>query len=85
MLVKPMLEKKLKDHPNEWFMKDRLITEFNTNNSTIRNAFNKLSYYDRNFKKTYKSYTREVNSISGYSRKITTDRIYYGYFPDSKE
>lgn len=78
-----MLEKKLKDRPNEWFMKDSLKLEFNTNDSTIRNAFNQLSYWDRNFKKIYKPYTRIVRSITGYDRKVTTERVYYGYFPDS--
>ena len=85
MLVKSMLEKKLKDHPNEWFMKDRLKLEFDTNDSVIRNAFNQLSYWDRDFKKTYKPYTRIVRSITGYNRKVTTERVFYGYFPDSKE
>lgn len=80
-----MLEKKLKDHPNEWFMKEQLKIEFDTNDTTMRSAFNFLSHYDDNYKKKYISYTRIVHSITGYNRKVTTERVCYGYFPDSKE
>ena len=80
-----MLEEKLKSHPNQWFMRDELTKEFNTNTSTIGSAFNKLQFWDNHFKKDYKMYTRKVRSITGYTRKVTTERVYYGYFPDDKE